>query len=125
MVCRAEYVIFLRKKNIFMFMASQVVPAVKNPPADTGDPTDMDSIPGSGRFSGVENVNPLQYSCLIKLSLKACVGTVAPPSSPISPHLAGDQNYSEIIIIYTDYQAHTQEICAVNKLFWRVLSWTY
>ena len=64
MVCRAEYVIFLRKKNIFIFMASQMVPVVKNPPATTGDPSDMDSIPGSGRFSGLGNGNPFQYSCL-------------------------------------------------------------
>ena len=34
---------------------------VKNPPANTGD---VDSIPGSGRFPGVGNGNPLQYSCL-------------------------------------------------------------
>ena len=25
---------------------------------------DLGSIPGSGRFSGEENGNPLQYSCL-------------------------------------------------------------
>ena len=25
---------------------------------------DLSSIPGSGRFSGEENVSPLQYSCL-------------------------------------------------------------
>ena len=63
-ICRAEYVIFLRKKNIFMFMAFQVVPVVKNPPANTGDPSDMNSIPGSGRFPGLGNDNQLQYSCL-------------------------------------------------------------
>ena len=34
---------------------------VKNPPANAGD---MSSIPGSGRSSGEENGNPLQYSCL-------------------------------------------------------------
>ena len=34
---------------------------VKNPPANTGD---ADSIPGSGRFPGEGNGNPLQYSCL-------------------------------------------------------------
>ena len=37
---------------------------VKNPPADTGDVVDINSIPGSGRFPGGENGNPLQYSCL-------------------------------------------------------------
>ena len=34
---------------------------VKNPPANAGD---MSSIPGSGRSTGGENENPLQYSCL-------------------------------------------------------------
>ena len=55
---------FLEKKTIFIFMASQVVPVIKNPPANTGDSSDMDSIPGSGRFSGLGNGNPFQYSCL-------------------------------------------------------------
>ena len=44
--------------------ASQVVPMVKNPPANAGDTRDVDSIPGSGRFPGVGNCNPLQCSCL-------------------------------------------------------------
>ena len=34
---------------------------VKNLPANTGD---EGSIPGSGRFPGEGNGNPLQYSCL-------------------------------------------------------------
>ena len=34
---------------------------VKNPPANAGD---MGWIPGSGRFPGEGNGNPLQYSCL-------------------------------------------------------------
>ena len=38
--------------------------AVKNPPANAGDERDAGSVPGSGRSSGVENGNPLQYSCL-------------------------------------------------------------
>ena len=32
---------------------------VKNPPANAGD---LGSIPGSGKFPGVGNDNPLQYS---------------------------------------------------------------
>ena len=38
--------------------------AVKDPPANAGDGRDVGSIPGSGRSPGVENGNPLQYSCL-------------------------------------------------------------
>ena len=34
---------------------------VKNPPANAGN---VGLIPGSGRSSGEENGNPLQYSCL-------------------------------------------------------------
>ena len=41
--------------------ASLVAQAVKNPPANSGDPA---SIPGSGRPPGGGNGNPLQYSGL-------------------------------------------------------------
>ena len=37
---------------------------VKNPPANVGDIKDEGSIPGSGRFPGEGNGNPLQCSCL-------------------------------------------------------------
>ena len=39
---------------------------VKNVPANTGDEKDAGLIPGWGRSLGVENGNPLQYSCLEK-----------------------------------------------------------
>ena len=44
--------------------ASQVALVVKNLPANAGDARVTGSIPGSGRFPGVANDNPLQYSCL-------------------------------------------------------------
>ena len=37
---------------------------VKNPHANAGDTGDAGSIPRSGRSSGEENGNPLQYSSL-------------------------------------------------------------
>ena len=37
---------------------------VKNPLANAGDAEDLGSIPGSGRFPGEGNGNPLQYSYL-------------------------------------------------------------
>ena len=37
---------------------------VKNLPANAGGISDAGSIPASGRSPGVENGNPLQYSCL-------------------------------------------------------------
>ena len=36
----------------------------ENPPASVGDTRDTGSIPGSRRYPGVGNGNPLQYSCL-------------------------------------------------------------
>ena len=36
----------------------------KNPPANAGDITDADLIPGSGRSPGAGRGNPFQYSCL-------------------------------------------------------------
>ena len=36
-------------------------PVIKNPTANAGD---MGSVPESGRFPGVGNNNPFQYSCL-------------------------------------------------------------
>ena len=44
--------------------ASQVVPVVKNLPANAGDIRDAGSIPGSGRSPGKGNDNQLQHSCL-------------------------------------------------------------
>ena len=37
---------------------------VKNLPANARDVRDMGSVPGSRRFPGGGNGNPLQYSCL-------------------------------------------------------------
>ena len=37
---------------------------VKNLPANAEDVSNVGLIPGSGRSSGGEHVNPLQYSCL-------------------------------------------------------------
>ena len=37
---------------------------VKNPPANAGDITDADLIPGSDRSPGAGHGNPFQYSCL-------------------------------------------------------------
>ena len=36
--------------------------AIKNPPAHAGDARDAGLVPGSGRFPGEGNGNPLQYS---------------------------------------------------------------
>ena len=43
---------------------SQVVPVVKNPPANARDIRDVSLIPGSGRSPGGGHGDPFQYSCL-------------------------------------------------------------
>ena len=50
--------------DIYLGWASQVALVEKNLPANAGDVRDTGSIPGSERFPGGENGNPLQYSCL-------------------------------------------------------------
>ena len=43
---------------------SKVALVVKFPPASAGDAKEASLIPGPGRYPGVGNGNPLQYSCL-------------------------------------------------------------
>ena len=45
---------------------------VNNPPANAGDATDSNLIPGSGRSPGGGNGNPLQYSCLENSMDRGC-----------------------------------------------------
>ena len=49
---------------IIVMEASQVVLAVKKPPANAGDTGAVGLIPGLGRSPGAGNGNPAQYSCL-------------------------------------------------------------
>ena len=37
---------------------------INNPPANVGGKRDVGSIPGLGRYPGVGNGKPVQYSCL-------------------------------------------------------------
>ena len=48
-------------RNVFRNLDFPCGPVVKNLSASAGD---SGSIPGSGRFAGEGNSNPLQYSCL-------------------------------------------------------------
>ena len=52
----------LKDSNIVLGFPGAIV--VKNPPANARDEIDVSLIPGPGRSSGIENGNPLQYSCL-------------------------------------------------------------
>ena len=48
----------------FLTSASEVVPVVKNLPANAGEVRDVGSILGSGRYPVEGHGNLLQYSCL-------------------------------------------------------------
>ena len=50
--------------NITHYWAFQVVPAIKNPPANAGDAGNAGSNPMSRRSPGEGNGNPFQCSCL-------------------------------------------------------------
>ena len=52
------------KQLINIYLASQVVPLVKNQPANAGDTGDSSLIPGLRGSPGGRHGNPLQYSCL-------------------------------------------------------------
>ena len=52
------------RASLKFYWASQMALVVKNLPANARDRRDTGSIPGSGRFPGEGNDNPLQYSCL-------------------------------------------------------------
>ena len=49
---------------IWIYVASQVLLVVKNPPANAEDTRDAGSISELGRSPGARHGNPLQYSCL-------------------------------------------------------------
>ena len=59
--------LFLQLSNMMaLIMISQVTLLVKSLLANAGDARDVSSTPGSGRFPGGGNGNPLQYSSLEK-----------------------------------------------------------
>ena len=62
-----DYMDLCHQSDVFLSdsnRASQVALVVKNLPANAGDIRETCSIPGSERSPGVQNRNPLQYSCL-------------------------------------------------------------
>ena len=65
---------------------------VKNLPANAGDTGDIVLILGLGKFPGVENGNPLQYSCLENSTdrgaLQAAVHEVTKSWTRLNSHLS-------------------------------------
>ena len=59
-----NYIRNIYYRHIRYKLASQMVLAIKNPPAKAGGIKDMGSSPGSGRSPGEGHDNPLWYSCL-------------------------------------------------------------
>ena len=60
-LCHKGGVICILRRDLW---ASQVMLALKNPPASAGDTRDTSSIPELGRFPGRGHGNPFQYSYL-------------------------------------------------------------
>ena len=56
--------VFLLSIAVNQTLPFQVVLVVKNPPANTEDPRDTGSIPGSERSPGGGHGNPFLHSCL-------------------------------------------------------------
>ena len=50
--------------GLLCFSYKEDTAVIKNLPASIGDARGVGLIPGSGRFPGIENGKPLQYSCL-------------------------------------------------------------
>ena len=63
-ICTSIYVSIYLSIYLSIYMGFPGDTVVKNLPANVGDTRDMGLIPGSGRFPGGENGNPLQCSCL-------------------------------------------------------------
>ena len=72
-------------------MPPQMVLVVKNPPARAGDTRDLGMIPGSGRFPGGGNGNPLLYPCLKnpmdRGDLRATVHGVSKSQTGLTTHI--------------------------------------
>ena len=58
-----ETMTFILSSNLYVVMA-QGFPGGSEVKASACNEGDLGSIPGSGRFPGEANGNPLQYSCL-------------------------------------------------------------
>ena len=54
----------LNLSDLYMYVVLPGGAVVKNLPTSARNTGDTGLIPGSGRFPGVGNGNPLQYSCL-------------------------------------------------------------
>ena len=85
---------------------------IKNSPASAGDARDLGSIPGSERFPGGGNGNPLQYSCLgnpmDRGAWWAAVHGVTESQTQLSMH-AHTNTY--ICIIHSYVCMHTYYFC--------------
>ena len=76
---------------------------IKNPPDNAGDVRDMGSNPGSGRFPGDGNGNPLQYFCLENtMDKRSLVG--------YSPWGGKESDTTERLRMYTPSCCHNTNI---------------
>ena len=101
---------------IFTPRTSQMVLVVKNPPDNVGD---MGSIPGLGRFPGVINGNPLQYSCLENsMSRRTWWAPVQGPQNIRHNWLIEHMHASKRTCAHTHTHTHTHTPRSLDFLFW-------
>ena len=70
---------------------------IKNPAAKAEDTRDVGSVPGSGRYPGVGNGNPLQYSCLEDLMDRALTAGYSPQGCKESVKTEATEHAARII----------------------------
>ena len=107
--------------------SSQVALVVKNPPANAGNERDTGLIPGSGRFPGIGNGNPLLYSCLgnpmDKEAWRATVYGVTKswtrPSAHTHTHTCKHtQTIKDTFPFYDDYGGSDGAKCLMSGIDW-------
>ena len=71
---------------------------VKNSPINAGDARDIGSIQGSGRFPGVGNSNPFQYSSLENFRTEESGGLQSTGSQRIGPDWGAEHTHTQASI---------------------------
>ena len=76
--CRIQKWCNTAESSIHITWTSQVVPVIKNPPANAGDTGHAGLIPALGRYLGEGNGNPLHYCCLVNSMERGAWGGYSP-----------------------------------------------
>ena len=106
-VCRVWYHFCIKGNHRYVYVSSSIhkkvfpgFTVVNNPPANSEDAGNSDSIPGLGISPGVGNGKPLQYSCLENSmdrgAWQATVHEVAKSQTRLSPYATHLQETNNI-----------------------------